>query len=325
MKAVWYERNGPAREVLQYGDMPDPEPGTGEVRVRIHASGVNPSDWKTRSGSRPMVAPRVIPHSDGAGTIDRVGAGVDPARVGERVWLWNGQWKRPFGTAADLIALPSEQAVRLPDNTSFEAGACLGIPALTAHRAVTVDGSIAGQSVLVSGGAGAVGHYAIQMAKILGATRVIATVSSPEKAEHARRAGADEVINYRAEDVAARVHALTDGRGVDRIVEVDIAGNAGLVPKIVAREGVCVVYGANTPQATFDFGPMIMSGAAVRFFIVYELSPEARKRGVDDLTRWLEEGRLQHTIAATLPLERTIEAHERVEQGKLIGNVVVQP
>jgi NADPH:quinone reductase-like Zn-dependent oxidoreductase len=325
MKAVWYERNGPAREVLQYGDMPDPEPGPGEVRVRIHASGVNPSDWKTRSGSRPMVAPRVIPHSDGAGTIDRVGAGVDPERVGERVWLWNGQWKRPFGTAADLIALPSEQAVRLPDNTSFEAGACLGIPALTAHRAVTVDGSIAGQSVLVSGGAGAVGHYAIQMAKILGATRVIATVSSPEKAEHARRAGADEVINYRAEDVAARVHALTDGRGVDRIVEVDIAGNAGLVPKIVAREGVCVVYGANTPQATFDFGPMIMSGAAVRFFIVYELSPEARKRGVDDLTRWLEEGRLQHTIAATLPLERTIEAHERVEQGKLIGNVVVQP
>ncbi len=325
MKAVWYERNGPAREVLQYGDMPDPEPGPGEVRVRVHASGVNPSDWKTRSGSRPMVAPRVIPHSDGAGTIDRVGAGVDPARIGERVWLWNGQWKRPFGTAADFIALPSEQAVRLPDNTSFEAGACLGIPALTAHRAVTVDGSIAGQSVLVSGGAGAVGHYAIQMAKILGAARVIATVSSPEKAEHARRAGADEVINYRTEDVAARVHALTDGRGVDRIVEVDISGNAGLVPKIVAREGVCVVYGANTPQATFDFGPMIMSGAAVRFFIVYELSPEARRRGVDDLTRWLEEGRLQHTIAATLPLERTIEAHERVEQGKLIGNVVVQP
>lgn len=325
MKAVWYERNGPAREVLQYGDMPDPEPGPGEVRVRVHASGVNPSDWKTRSGSRPMVAPRVIPHSDGAGTIDRVGAGVDPARIGERVWLWNGQWKRPFGTAADFIALPSEQAVRLPDNTSFEAGACLGIPALTAHRAVTVDGSIAGQSVLVSGGAGAVGHYAIQMAKILGAARVIATVSSPEKAAHARRAGADEVINYRTEDVAARVHALTDGRGVDRIVEVDISGNAGLVPKIVAREGVCVVYGANTPQATFDFGPMIMSGAAVRFFIVYELSPEARRRGVDDLTRWLEEGRLQHTIAATLPLERTIEAHERVEQGKLIGNVVVQP
>lgn len=325
MKAVWYERNGPAREVLTYGDMPDPEPGPGEVRVRLHASGVNPSDWKTRSGSRPMAAPRVIPHSDGAGVIDRAGAGVDGARVGERVWTWNGQWKRPFGTAATFIVLPAEQAVRLPDGTSFEAGACLGIPALTAHRAVTVDGSVAGQSVLVSGGAGAVGHYAIQMAKILGARQVIATVSSPEKAEHARAAGADEVIDYKTESVAERVKALTGGRGVDRIVEVDIAGNAGLVPEIVARDGLCVVYGANAPQATFSFGPMIMSGAALRFFIVYELSPEARRKGVEDLTRWLEEGRLRHTIAATLPLERTAEAHELVEGGRVIGNVIVQP
>ena len=325
MKAVWYERNGLAREVLTYGDMPDPEPGPGEVRVRLHASGVNPSDWKTRSGSRPMAAPRVIPHSDGAGIVDRVGAGIDGGRVGERVWTWNGQWKRPFGTAATFIVLPADQAVRLPEGTSFEAGACLGIPALTAHRAVTIDGSIAGQSVLVSGGAGAVGHYAIQMAKILGAGQVIATVSSSEKAEHARAAGADEVIDYKTEPVAERVKALTGGRGVDRIVEVDIAGNAGLVPEIVARDGLCVVYGANAPQATFSFGPMIMSGAALRFFIVYELPPEARKRGVEDLTRWLEEARLRHTVAATLPLERTAEAHEFVEQGRVIGNVIVQP
>jgi NADPH2:quinone reductase len=179
--------------------------------------------------------------------------------------------------------------------------------------------------VLVSGGAGAVGHYAIQMAKILGARQVIATVSSPEKAEHARAAGADEVIDYKTESVAERVKALTGGRGVDRIVEVDIAGNAGLVPEIVARDGLCVVYGANAPQATFSFGPMIMSGAALRFFIVYELSPEARRKGVEDLTRWLEEGRLRHTIAATLPLERTAEAHELVEGGRVIGNVIVQP
>ena len=158
MKAVWYERNGPAREVLQCGDLADPVPGTGEVLVRVHASGVNPSDWKTRSGSRPMVAPRVIPHSDGAGVIERVGSAVDPSRVGERVWIWNGQWKRPFGTAATYIDLPSGQAVRLPDGTTFEAGACLGIPALTAHRAVTIDVSPQGQSILVSGGAGAVGH-----------------------------------------------------------------------------------------------------------------------------------------------------------------------
>ena len=325
MKAVWYERNGPAREVLQCGDLPDPVPGTGEVLVRVHASGVNPSDWKTRSGSRPMVAPRVIPHSDGAGVIERVGPAVDPSRVGERVWIWNGQWKRPFGTAATYIALPSEQAVRLPDGTTFEAGACLGIPALTAHRAVTIDGSPQGQSILVSGGAGAVGHYAIQFARLLGARQIIATVSSEEKAGHAKAAGADEVINYKADAVPDRVREITGGRGVDRIVEVDIAGNATLVPKIIAQGGLCAAYGSNAAQACFDFGPMILSGAAVRFFIVYELSAAARERGVSDLTRWMEEGRVKHAIATKMPLERTAEAHELLEQGKVIGNIVLEP
>jgi NADPH:quinone reductase len=325
MKAVWYERTGSAREVLQYGEMPDPEPGPGDVRVRLQTSGVNPSDWKTRSGTRPMVAPRVIPHSDGAGVIDRVGPGVDPSRLGERVWIWNGQWRRAFGTAATLVALPSEHAVRLPDGTSFEAGACLGIPALTAHRAVTIDGLPEGQSILVAGGAGAVGHYAIQFAKLLGAAQVIATVSSDEKAAHAKAAGADEIINYKTEAVADRVREITGGRGVDRVVEVDIAGNAHLLPKIIGQDGLCVAYGSNAPQVSFEFGPMIMSGAAVRFFIVYELPAAARERGIADLTRWLEEGRIQHAIGATLPLDRTVEAHELVEQGKVIGNVIVQP
>ncbi|GJD53930.1 Quinone oxidoreductase 1 [Methylobacterium crusticola] len=325
MRAAWYERNGPAGEVLQVGDMPDPQPGPGEVRVRVYASGVNPSDWKTRSGSRPMVTPRVVPHSDGAGIIDQVGAGVDPVRVGERVWIWNGQWKRPFGTAAELIALPSEQAVPLPETISFEAGACLGIPALTAHRAVTVDGSLEGQTVLVAGGAGAVGLYAVQMAKLLGAARVIATVSSPEKARHASEAGADEVIDYKREDVAERIVALTGGRGADRVVEVDIAGNAALLPRVVARDGLCVVYGSNAPQACLEFGPMILSGAAVRFFIVYELSREARQRGIADLTRWMTDGCLKHTIGATFPLDAVVEAHECVESGRVVGNVVVSP
>ncbi|HEV7255885.1 MAG TPA: NADPH:quinone reductase [Mesorhizobium sp.] len=325
MKAVWYERNGPAREVLVIGDMPDPQPGPGEVRVRIHASGVNPSDWKTRSGSRPMIAPRVIPHSDGAGVIDQVSAGVDPARIGERVWIWNGQWKRPFGTAAAFIALPLEQAVALPENTSFAEGACLGIPALTAHRALTVDGSVKEQTVLVSGGAGAVGHYAIQFAKLLGAKTVITTVSSDEKAEHAGTAGADHVINYKSEAVAERVMAITGGRGVDRVVEVDVAGNAALIPQVLALGGLCVAYGSNQPEACFAFGPMILRGIAVRFFIVYELSPEARSHGIADLTRWLEDGRIRHTIAAELPLERTAEAHEFVEQGRTVGNVVCVP
>lgn len=325
MKAIWYERNGSARDVLRFGDMPDPEPGPGEVRVRVRASGVNPSDWKTRSGSRPMAFTRVIPHSDGAGAIDKVGPGVKSSRVGERVWTWNAQWKRAFGTAAEFVALPSEQAIRLPDEVSFEAGACLGIPALTAHRAVTVDGSPEGQTVLVTGGAGAVGHYAIQFAKLLGAARVIATVSSDQKADRARAAGADEIVNYRSDSVVERVQALTQGRGVDRVVEVDLAGNAPLLPQIIARDGLCAAYGSNARQATFDFGPMIQRGAAVRFFIVYELAQSARNQAIADLTRWLDGGQIQHALAAVLPLERTIEAHELLEQGRAMGNVVVQP
>ena len=325
MKAVWYERNGPARDVLEFGDVPDPVPGRGEVLVRVHASGVNPSDWKTRSGSRPMVAPRIIPHSDGAGVIEKVGPDVDPSRVGERVWIWNGQWKRPFGTAATYIALPSEQIVRLPDGTSFKSGACLGIPALTAYRAVTTDRSPQGETVLVSGGAGAVGHYAIQFARLLGAAQIIATVSSEEKAEHAKAAGADEVINYKTQAVPDRVQKITEGRGVDRVVEVDMGSNATLVPKIIAQDGLCAAYGSNSAQACFDFGPMILSGAAVRFFIVYELAKAARESGISDLTRWMEEGRVKHAIAARMPLERTADAHELLEQGKVIGNIVLEP
>jgi NADPH2:quinone reductase len=323
MRAAWYERNGPAREVLVVGEMPTPSPAPGEVLVRLAASGVNPSDWKTRSGNRPMPAPRVIPHSDGAGTIEAVGAGVDRARIGERVWIWNGQWKRPFGTAAEYIALPGAQAVRLPQGTSFEAGACLGIPALTAWRAVQTDGGVAGQTVLVAGGAGAVGHYAIQMAKLLGAARVLATVSSPEKAAHARAAGADEVIDYRMEDVAAVVKDLTGGRGVDRVVEVDLAGNAALLPQIVARDGFCACYGSGKVEASLPFGPMILSGVAIRFFIVYELSEAARAQGLAQLTSWLEGGSLLHAVGATMPLDRIVEAHEAVERGAVMGNVVL--
>ena len=325
MRAAWYEKIGPAGEVLQVGEMPDPEPGAGEVRVRIHASGVNPSDWKTRSGLRPMTFPRVIPHSDGAGIIDRVGLGVPESRLGERVWTWNAQWKRPFGTAAEFVALPADQAVLLPDEISFNEGACLGIPALTAHRAVTIDGSVEGRTVLVSGGAGAVGNYAIQFAKLLGAAKIIATVSSSDKADRARAAGATEVINYRADDVAERVHEITEGRGVDRVVEVDIAGNAGLLPKIVAQDGLCVAYGSNTPDVTLQFGPMIMRGVAVRFFIVYELSREAREQGIADLTRWMEAGQIKHEIAAHFGLDQIVQAHEALEQGSAIGKVIITP
>ncbi len=325
MRAAWYDKIGPAGEVLQIGEMPDPEPGAGEVRVRVHASGVNPSDWKTRSGLRPMTFPRVIPHSDGAGVIDRVGVGVPASRVGDRVWTWNAQWKRAFGTAAEFVVLPAEQAVLLPDEISFDEGACLGIPALTAHRAVTIDGSVEGRTVLVSGGAGAVGNYAIQFAKLLGAAKIIATVSSSEKADRASSAGATDVINYRAEDVATRVLEITAGHGVDRVVEVDVAGNAGLLPKIVAQDGLCVAYGSNTPDVTFQFGPMIMCGVALRFFIVYELSREAREQGIADHTRWMKAGQIKHEIAAHFGLDQIVQAHEALEQGRVTGKVIVAP
>jgi NADPH:quinone reductase-like Zn-dependent oxidoreductase len=270
-----------------------------------------------------MLFPRVVPHSDGAGTVEAVGEGVDNGRVGERVWVWNGQWKRAFGTAAEHIALPSAQAVRLPDNTPFDAGACLGIPALTALHALLTDGGVSGRRVLVAGGAGSVGHYAVQFARLLGAARVLATVSSEEKAAHALSAGADATINYRAEDVAERVGALTGGRGVDRVVEVDISGNAAALPSLLAPGGLCAVYGANGPSAEIAFGPSILKGVAFRFFIVYELDAAQRAAALGALTGWLEAGLVRHAVAARVPLAECAAAHRAVQEGRHIGNVVL--
>src|ERR1700733_8936726 len=225
MRAAYYELLGPASDVIQVGERATPQPGPGEVRIRIYASGVNPSDVKTRAGARgPISYPYVIPLSDGAGVIDAIGSGVSPSRIGERVWTWNAAWRRPFGTCAEFVCLPSQQAVSLPLNTEFAAGACLGIPAMTACHAALGDGPLAGQTVLVTGGAGAVGHYAIQFAKWSGA-RVITTVSSAAKSQHAKTAGADHVINYREQNVVAAIKELTAGGGVDRIVEVEFGGN----------------------------------------------------------------------------------------------------
>jgi NADPH:quinone reductase len=322
MKAAWYEQNGSARDVLNVGELEDPVPSTGEVCVKVFASGVNPSDVKSRAG-RPLVAPRVTPHSDGAGIIVSVGDGVAQTRVGERVWIWNGQWKRPGGTAAEFITLPAEQAVTLPENTSFEEGACLGIPALTALRAMTVDGPVVGQTVLISGGAGAVGAYAIQFARLLGAACIISTVSSAEKANVVMQLGADHAIDYRTENVPDRIKDITHGRGVDRVIEVDGAANAAVLPSLIARGGLCVLYGSGKPQVPFDFGPMILIGAAVRFFIVYELPSADRAVLVDTLNAYLSHGMVKHAIAARYPLDDIVKAHEAVESGKLLGNAVV--
>src|SRR6266498_1266568 len=231
MRAVWYDRTGPAAEVLKLGDLPIPEPGPGEVRLRVIASGLNPTDVKSRVRPGSMPAPRVIPHQDGAGVIDKVGAGVPASRVGERVW----------GTAAEYTVVPARLAVTLPGNTSFAEGACLGIPAVTAHRCLFADGPIAGQTVLVTGGAGAVGHYAVQLAKWAGA-RVIATVSSTEKAASAAAAGADHTVNYRTGEAAKEILALTGGAGVDRIVDVDFGGNLGVSVEVIKVNGVIATY-----------------------------------------------------------------------------------
>ncbi len=327
MKAAFYETLGPAREVLRVGELADPDPGPGEVRVRIHASGVNPSDVKARSGlrSRTMPFARVTPHSDGAGVIDRVGAGVDPARIGERVWLWNAAWGRPGGTAAQYVALPSRQAVRLADKVGFEAGACFGIPALTALHAVQGWGGVAGQAVLVQGGAGAVGHYALQFARRLGAATLLATVSSEEKAGIARAAGADVAIDYRREDLAARVREITGGRGLDRIIEVDLAANGALDAELLAPHGALVAYGSGAAQVALPFLPLIVKNLSLHAFIVYHLADADRARCEALLARALEDDAIEHRIEAVLPLERIAEAHEWVESGRALGNVIVVP
>jgi len=294
------------------------------VRVKLTASGVNPSDVKSREGrTRKIAFPRVIPHSDGAGEIDAVGEGVSPARVGERVWVWNGQWRRPFGTAAEWIVLPSEQAVRLPANVTMDAGACLGIPAYTGYQGVLLARAKEGSTVLVAAGAGAVGHYAIQFAKKRKAT-VITTVSSPAKAEIARAAGADHVIDYKREDVGERVMAITAKRGVDAVIEMDLAANARLLPTVLAPNGVVAVYGSGAAEASIPFQFLLQNSITLQFFLVYLMPAEMRQRATADITQMLEQGELIHNVAQTFDLGDMVAAHEAVESGKAMGNIVVK-
>lgn len=324
MRAAWYERNGPAAEVLQLGEMADPEPGPGEVRVRVVVSGVNPTDVKARAGSRPMGFPRVIPHQDGAGVIDRVGPGVPASRVGERVWVYTVQWQRPFGTAAEYVCVPTRRAIPLPANTTFAEGACLGIPAVTAHRCLFADGPVEGQTVLVTGGAGAVGHYAVQLAKWAGAT-VIATVSSAEKARAAAAAGADHTVNYRTEDVAARVLELTGGTGVDRVVDVDFGGNLPATLRAVRTGGVIAAYASmGDPEPTLPFYQLMARNVTVRPVLIYTMPESARDAATRDILALVERGRLIHQIGARFPLERIVEAHLAQESGQVMGNIVVE-
>ena len=323
MKAVWYERFGPAAEVLVHGEMDTPVAGPGKVLVRLHASGVNPSDVKLRAGARPgavMAYPRVIPHSDGAGVIEAVGSGVDKARVGERVWVWNAGWQRAFGTAADYVALPSEQAVRLPDGVSFAQGACFGIPAMTAWYAVMGDGPVAGQTVLVTGGAGTVGRYAVQMARAAGA-RVIATVSSAGKGAHST---AEEWVNYRETDVAAAVMDLTAGAGVDRIVDVDFGANQAADLALVKPGGVIAAYASAAEMVPrLEFYPFMFKNVRLHMLIVYQLAGEKRRAGERQLTEWPEAGALSHPVVPGGGLADCAAAHDLVASGDKLGTVVL--
>ena len=326
MQAAFYEQTGPAGDVLQIGELPTPLPGPGEVRVKVAWSGVNPSDVKARGGlrSKTMPFPRIIPQSDGSGVIDQVGPNVLSSRIGERVWIWNAAWMRPFGTAAQFVVLPSEQAVLLPGNTDLAVGACLGIPALTAYRAVTVDGGVADKSVLVAGGAGAVGHYAVQLARIKGARQIIATVSGPEKAALARAAGADIVVNYKSDDLLLAVNNVTSGLGVDRIVEVDLAANIEQDIALLRPDGEVIVYGSGAAEIGIPFSSAIRKGVHLYFFIVYNLADNIRQHAIADMSTLLEGNKLQHNIAVRLPLSQIADAHDLVESGRTRGNVILQ-
>src|SRR3954467_5110532 len=275
MKAVWYERTGAAPDVLSFGDMPTPVAGPRQVRVRLEASGVNPADVGRRGGSyRAMEYPQVIANSDGAGIVDQLGDGVTRLGIGQRVWLFNGQRNgRACGTAAEYIALAEHLVTPLPDSVSFAAGATLGIPGMTAWCCLFGDGPIAGKTVLVTGGAGAVGHYAVQLAK-WGGARVIATVSSSRKAEQARSAGADLIINYRNDDVIAKVLDFTRQRGVDRVVDVDFGGNIAITLKLMAMNSTIAVYATNGNRTPLvPMRDLMEKCIALRTLVLFALPP----------------------------------------------------
>ncbi|WP_298984325.1 NADPH:quinone reductase [uncultured Roseibium sp.] len=328
MRAITYDRFGPAEDVLCLETLPDPAPSVGEVLVRVHISGVNPSDVKARAGSRPGVTKppfaKIIPHSDGAGIIEAVGEGVDPSRVGERVWIWNGQWQRAFGTAAELISLPEEQAVTLPDNVSFEVGAALGIPGLTAVQAVLGGGPVSDRTVLVSGGAGTVGHLAIQVAAASGA-RVIATARGEDDLAAARQAGAEHVFDYGDARLADQILEATGGAPVDRIVEVEFGQNAETNTRIIAERGTIAAYGsAKDMTPALPFYPLMFKAVTLDLLLIYILSKRQRETATQQMTSLLERGALKFRTSETLDLSDCAKAHDMVASGQRSGSVLLK-
>lgn len=334
MKAIIYRDHGGA-EVLQFVERDVPAPGPSEVRVRVAVSGVNPTDWQARSNARPGQFPETIPHLDGAGVIDAVGMGVDAGLAGQRVWVYMAAAGRPAGTAAEFAVVPAERAVALPDEASFDVGASLGVPALTAHRTLTVaedgphrlrPGALDGRVVLAAGGAGAVGHAVIQLARWAGAT-VITTVSGPDKARLATAAGAHHVINYREDDAAAAIREITPD-GVDIVAEVALGVNLALNLAVLRPRGTISVY-ANDGGKPVELNVVqnLALNTRFQFVVLYTAGPEARAAAVEDVSAALRDGALpvggEHGLPLVrYPLERTADAHRAVEGGT-VGKVLV--
>lgn len=324
MKAYWFEKAGSARDVLQFGEQPVPEPGPGDVRVKVASSAVNPTDCKRRQTGRELGRfPLIVPNNDGSGVIEAVGDGVDAGRVGERVWLFAAQAGRPHGTAAEYCTVPAGYARPLPDNQSYDDGACLGVPAVTAHRALFADGDIAGKTLLVTGGAGRVGRYIVQMAKRAGAT-VIATAGSPEKVEHMRALGADHPLDYRRDDVIAAVGDITDGVGVDRMIDVAFANNIASAPTLVRANGIVTSYSSDAdPSPSVPFIELMYKNILVRPFSIMGMPDAAKEAAFSAIDAMLEDGALTHLVGARYAFSEMVEAQEAIDEGSLFGVCVV--
>ncbi len=322
MIAALYRQTGPAAEVLQVEEVERPQPGPGEVLIRVRASGINPTDTKSRAGMTPRpIDGFQVPHMDGAGIIEAVGPGVNPGRVGERVWLWFASAGRRWGTAAEWTVVPEQQAVPLPDGASFDLGATLGVPAMTAHYCLFSDGPVQGQTVLVAGGAGAVGHFTIELAKRAGA-RVVSTVSSPEKAALAEKAGADLVVNYRTGDAAEQVRAFAPA--VDRVIEVALGANLAL-DLAVAHAGTTVVtYAAEATDPVLPVRGCMTANVILRFVLLYGVPRAVLERTAQDITAALAAGDLTGLPVHKFPLADIVAAQEAAEAG-VVGKVIVTP
>jgi NADPH2:quinone reductase len=325
VKAAIFKSLGLAEDVLEISDVDTPSPGHGEVLVRIHCSAINPSDVKKRAGAFPDLINDgfIIPHSDGAGIIEAVGRGVPSSRVGERVWVYQAQYARRFGTAAEFVSLPSSRAVVLPDTVSFDVGACMGIPAMTAHRCVFSDGSVEGKTVLVTGGAGRGGYNATQLAKHAGALG-IATASSPESQAHCYDAGADAVCSHSGSELKEVVAKMTAGRGVERVVDGEFGANLPALLDVMSTGGTIATYSSMIePEPALPFKRMLFMDLNLRLVLVYAMPEAAKQHAILDLSECLDKKKLKHRIAHRLPLDRVAEGHQLIEQGGFYGAVVL--